>query len=43
MIKPVGYINENGVFFKELTPNPAFNATLTPVYTAAQLGVKEPK
>ena len=43
MIKPVGYINENGVFFKELTPNPAFNATLTPIYIAAQLGVKKPK
>ena len=32
-MKLVGYISENKVFFKELTPSEPFNDTLTPVYT----------
>jgi hypothetical protein len=41
MIKPIGYINERNIFFKELTPSDIFNATLIPVYTAEQLNIKE--
>jgi hypothetical protein len=41
MIKPIGYINEKNIFFKELTPSDIFNATLIPVYTAEQLNIKE--
>ena len=36
-MKLVGYITEDKVFFKELTPSEFFNDTLTPVYTLEEL------